>query len=122
MSDSFKEDLRKEGYSKEEEYFYRINREIINNRRRYLDEKRAEQKSESSQASYWMKCPKCGNQMKEMSISNIYADQCTRCQGIFFDHAEFETFLESKLPRSFLKELLKRLRDQATRFDFDWRP
>ncbi|MEO5968737.1 MAG: zf-TFIIB domain-containing protein [Bdellovibrionia bacterium] len=119
---SFREDLQKEGYSKEEEYFYRINQELIKNRRKQLDEKRVERRDSDSAAAYWMKCPKCGNQMKEINFSGIHSEECTVCHGIFFDQGEFETLLEAKRPKHFLKGLLNRVRAKISEFDTHWRP
>jgi len=119
---SIRDELKKEGYSKEEEYFYRVNRELIEKRRKQLDEKRLEQKTNGSQYPYWMKCPKCGSPMKEISLSGIWADQCAACQGIYFDHGEFETLLEAKKPKQFLKGVLNRFRAKLSQFDTEWRP
>jgi Zn-finger nucleic acid-binding protein len=119
---SIREDLKKEGYSKEEEYFYRINQELIKNRRKQLDEKRMERRAGGSESAYWMKCPKCGNQMREINFSGICSDQCTVCHGIYFDRGEFETLLEAKRPRQFLKGILNRVRAKISEFDTEWRP
>lgn len=122
MSYSLREELKRDGYSKEEEYFYRINRDLIEKKRSELNSKRNEQESKSAQTIHWMKCPKCGSQMNKMNISGIYAEQCAQCHGIFFDREEFETLLESRIPKSFLKQLLNRIRDSALRFDTNWKP
>ena len=121
-STSIGKDLEKEGYSKEEEYFHRVNQALIEKRRRELDERRAEQKSNGSKSVHWMKCPKCGNQMQEILFSGIYADQCTGCHGIYFDQGEFETMMEAKMPKNFLKTLFKKIGMKVTQFDTDWRP
>lgn len=119
---SIRDDLKKEGYSKEEEYFYRINQELIEKRRKLLDDRRVEQLTNGVKSLHWMKCPKCGSQMKEISFSGICADQCSVCHGIYFDHGEFETLLEARKPKQFLKGLLNRVRTRISQFDTDWRP
>jgi Zn-finger nucleic acid-binding protein len=69
-----------------------------------------------------MKCPKCGHLMEEIKLSGIDADQCRYCRGIYFDHGEFETLLESKMPIYYLKTLFKKLWNGMSRFDTAWRP
>lgn len=101
------EDMSQTGYSREEEYFYKRNQELIERRRRELDAERAGHK-ELEQGAHWMRCPKCGGQMEEVDLAHIKVDKCTDCRGIFFDHGELETLLESQEPTGFLSGL-KRL-------------
>lgn len=35
-----------------------------------------------------MKCPKCQNNMEQVSICGIEIDRCSRCRGIWFDQME----------------------------------
>ena len=121
-STSPREDLRREGYSKEEEYFYRINRELIRKRRQELDQKRLEQRERGLKSIHWMKCPKCGGEMKETDLSGICADQCTNCSGIYFDYDEFRTLLEAQIPRNFLKTLMNRIWSKLSQSNMTWKP
>src|SRR5688500_11824555 len=57
---TLREEFYKDGYSREEEYFYRINQELIERRRRELDSQRAARQAEPNKTAHWMKCPKCG--------------------------------------------------------------
>lgn len=110
-----REDLRKTGYSQEEEYFYKLNRELIEKRREELDSKLKTRTAQEQKSLHWMKCPKCGNQMEQNQLSGIYVDQCKSCHGIYFDQGEAETLIQSTKPNVFLK-LLKKLfvpRDEA---------
>lgn len=94
-------DKNEAGYSREEEYFYRRNRELIEKRREELDEKKAEEDKVERRSEHWMKCPKCGGDMEEIDLAHILVDKCKECQGIFFDHGELETLLESKEQEGF---------------------
>ena len=100
------EDLTK-GYSKEEEYFYKANKELIERKRRELDLER-ENAQKSAKTPHWMKCPKCGERMSEVELTGIRVDQCQACHGIYFDHGELEILIESKSASGFLAPL-KRL-------------
>lgn len=84
------------GYSREEEYFYKRNQELIEQRRKELDAKREEEAKSTQRTEHWMKCPKCGGDMEEIDLAHILVDKCKECEGIFFDHGELETLLESQ--------------------------
>lgn len=45
---------------------------------------------------HFMKCPKCGHDMKEEVLEGISIDRCTFCEGVFFDAGELEVLLQKK--------------------------
>lgn len=92
------------GYSKEEEYFYKQNKELIEKMR----QKREETRLVESRPPHWMKCPKCIGNLKETALAGIRVDQCSACLGIYFDHGELEILMASKEPKGFLSAM-KRL-------------
>ncbi len=55
----------------------------------------AETKESAKKASY-MKCPKCGDSLKERSFQKILIDQCTGCNGIWLDAGELEEVAEKE--------------------------
>jgi Zn-finger nucleic acid-binding protein len=92
-------DIRKEGYSKEDEYFYKKDQELLARLRKEAEERRAKQEAENEKKQYWMRCPKCGSDLKEESYGGIVTvDRCTQaeCAGIFFDGGELEMLLKAK--------------------------
>jgi hypothetical protein len=101
------DDIKKLGYDKEEEYFYELNRELIERKRRELDQKRKNKETQGRTSPYWMKCPKCGSEMKEVEFSRIKADQCSGCHGLYFDQEEFETLVEVKHHTGFFESIRK---------------
>ena len=104
-----KDDLSKSGYSREEEYFYKRNRELIEHKRGELDRLRHERAQAESGGDHWMRCPKCGGRMEEIDLAQIKVEQCTDCQGLYLDHGELETLLQSQDPGSFLGSLRRLL-------------
>ena len=102
-----RDDLTKAGYSSEEEYFYKLNQQLIEKKRKRLDDERSEREEHDKRAAYWMICPKCGSKLEEVDLAHIKVDKCTGCQGIFFDHGELDTLLESQEPQGFLDILKK---------------
>jgi len=94
-----KDDLKKQGYSKEDEYFYQKDLERIAKLRQQAEAKRAHLASENKKAEYWMRCPKCGSSLKEEKYGGVVlADRCTSkdCGGIFFDGGELEILMKAK--------------------------
>ena len=104
-SSSVKEDLNKDGYSQEEKYFYKLNKELIESRRKQLDLSRKQKRAQEEKKLHWMKCPKCGSQLKETAQLGICMDQCSGCHGIFLDSGELETILATKQSQTFLDRL-----------------
>lgn len=99
------------GYSKEEEYFFKQNKALLDKMRGKLDENRAEQASHAGENAHWMKCPKCGKDLVEEDLAGIKVDRCTSCLGIFFDKGELELLMEAKEPAGIfggLKKIFKK--------------
>lgn len=95
-------ELGEHGYDKEEEYFFKKNKELIDKMRGNLDKDRAEQAAHAGENPHWMKCPKCGKDLAEEDLAGIKVDQCTGCLGIFFDKGELELLLSAKEPKGFM--------------------
>ena len=78
--------------AQEEEYFVKKEREL-------LAQMKAKQESEAKEAAKkasYMKCPKCGDSLKERSFQKILIDQCTGCNGIWLDAGELEEVAEKE--------------------------
>jgi uncharacterized protein with PIN domain len=70
----------------EEEYFAKLNAELIKERRAELDKARAQ----SARQSHFMKCPRCGGDLKEMEQHHVKIDRCVDCNGVWLDAGEIE--------------------------------
>ena len=70
----------------EDEYFAKLNAELIKERRASLDAVRAQ----SARKAHHMKCPKCGGELKEMEHHHVKVDQCADCGGVWLDVGEIE--------------------------------
>jgi hypothetical protein len=94
-----RDDLKSQGYSKEDEYFYKKDQERLAKLRAEADAQRAKLESEHQKAQYWMKCPKCGSDLKEEDYgASVLVDRCGKCGGIFLDGGEMEILLKAKTP------------------------
>ncbi len=92
----------------EEEYFARQEAE---RRRKIAEERQAniqDEERERARSLHFMKCPKCGMQLEEISFGDIRVDKCFSCEGIWFDKGELEG-LQSKEP-GFVGRLFKAFR------------
>ncbi len=90
--------MKQTGYSKEDEYFHRKDQERIEKMRQAANEKRKEFEARHKDQPYWMRCPKCGSELKEEVLEHVIRiDTCGECGGQFFDRGEVDLLLRSKL-------------------------
>ena len=78
--------------AQEDQYFVKKEREQL---AKLKAKQEAEAKEAAKQAAY-MKCPKCGESLKERSFQKIEIDQCTGCGGIWLDPGELEQVAEKE--------------------------
>jgi uncharacterized protein len=76
--------------SAEEEYFARENAERL--RKLTADQKRAmaAAEREALKNQHYMRCPKCGMELKPISFRGIEVDRCFSCDGTWLDEGELE--------------------------------
>jgi uncharacterized protein with PIN domain len=70
----------------EEEYFAKLNAELIKERRAELDRARAQ----SARQTHFMKCPRCGGDLEEVEHHHVKVDRCKDCSGVWLDAGELE--------------------------------
>jgi hypothetical protein len=88
----------------EDEYFVRKEKELLEK----LKTKTQGEKKAQTKELCRMRCPKCGEPLKERSFQKIQIDQCTGCCGIWLDSGELEQ-VAGKEETSFLGKLFRRL-------------
>jgi len=72
--------------AQEEEYFVKKEREQLAK----LKAKQVTEAKDAAKAASYMKCPKCGEPLKERKFQKIEIDQCSGCGGIWLDPGELE--------------------------------
>jgi len=101
---------------REDEWFVRNEKELLETARaarlKREQERVAREKAEETKRLkdlHFMKCPKCGHDMKEEPLEGVNIDRCTHCEGIFFDAGELEQIYTRKdeQRRSFFRKVLK---------------
>ncbi len=90
--------MRQTGYSKEDEYFHKKDRELVQRMRAAANERKARLEVEHKGQAFWMKCPKCGSELKEETLHEVVRiDACAGCGGQFFDKGELDLLLKSRV-------------------------
>jgi hypothetical protein len=75
-------------------------------------EREAQEKAEErarKKALHFMKCPKCGHDLRAEVLEGIEIDRCTFCEGYFLDAGEIEQlYLKRNAPerQGFIRRLL----------------
>ena len=88
---------------KEEEYFAKLEfeRKTKLEKKKHLEMKEAEKKRLKD--LHFMRCPKCGMELLEVSYKGIAVDKCSECEGVWLDAGEFES--ASRLEKNSLNKL-----------------
>lgn len=95
----------------EEEYHHKQEMELLAKRKKEADARRAQEESGALKAQHFMRCPKCGQLLREERYHKIQVDRCTACGGVWFDAGEAESLLD-RTPsalQGFFGDLLKGL-------------
>ena len=70
----------------EEEYFAKQNADLIKDMRSKLDADR----QAAERKKHYMKCPKCGGDLKERTHGSVTVDECEDCHGMWLDAGELD--------------------------------
>ena len=70
----------------EDEYFAKQDAELMKQMREKLDKERIQ----NERKAHFMKCPKCGADLKEEEHGPVKVDICPECGGMFLDAGEME--------------------------------
>ncbi len=74
----------------EEEYFARENAERLRKLAAEQKQAMAAAEREALKKQHFMRCPKCGMELKEISFRGVQVDRCFSCNGTWFDAGEIE--------------------------------
>lgn len=84
--DRLGEKLRDAEKAREDEYFARRDRELINK----LKREKEQQFKEDLQAATEMICPRCGKTLHERIEHGVTLDECAGCGGVWLDKGELD--------------------------------
>lgn len=102
---------------REDEWFRQNEKELIEAARKAREARERERAEHEAvearaklKAAHFMKCPKCGHDLKETDFSGVDIDVCSYCEGVFFDAGELEElFMKREEERRGLFRKLLRL-------------
>src|SRR5258706_11535330 len=93
----------------EDEYFAKQDAELMKVMRAKLDQERQAQERKA----HYMKCPKCGADLKEETHGHVKIDVCPDCKGMWFDAGEVEMMKHSRKGGAGIMESFMDLLSQA---------
>lgn len=70
----------------EDEYFAKLDAERVKELRAKLDAERAS----TERKAHFMRCPKCGGNLKEVTVRTVKVDTCPDCHGMWLDAGELD--------------------------------
>jgi uncharacterized protein len=74
----------------EEEYFARENAERLRKLAAEQKASLASSRREELKKRHFMRCPKCGMELKEIGFRGVQVDRCFSCGGTYLDAGELE--------------------------------
>jgi acetyl-CoA carboxylase beta subunit len=101
---------------REDDWFLHNEKKLLEDVKKAREKREAERRAKETQEQraklkklHWMKCPKCGHDMKTEALEGIEIDRCTFCEGFFLDQGEIEELFLKKgqdQRQSFMRRLL----------------
>jgi uncharacterized protein len=92
----------------EREWFAKNEREMLVKAQKEREERLQQREAEEStkalkvlKAAHWLKCPKCGHDMEVENIEGIEIEECTFCEGVYFDRGELDTLMMRRTEQRF---------------------
>lgn len=76
----------------EDEYFAREDAERI----RKLREQQAAEQHARERRSHYLKCPKCGADLKTETLHGVQIDRCPECHGLWLDEGEIDQLMQQE--------------------------
>ena len=73
----------------EDEYFAKETAKLLRRQR----EEAERQAQQAERKSHYLKCPKCGSDLKTEDYQGVEIDLCPDCKGMWFDAGEVESLL-----------------------------
>lgn len=74
----------------EDEFIAKEEAEKTKRLKEQLKEQHLEEQREQTKAVCYMKCPKCGGDLNEITFRGINIDRCLNCDGVWLDQGELE--------------------------------
>ncbi|MHC4589258.1 MAG: zf-TFIIB domain-containing protein, partial [Planctomycetota bacterium] len=80
----------------EEEYFLKVQVQKLKEHAEKVRQAKAQKELKKLKELHWMRCPKCGMELEEITYREIKIDKCFSCGGVFLDDGELEAVAASE--------------------------
>jgi hypothetical protein len=91
----------------EEEYFARENAERMRMLAAEQKKSLAEGEREKLRQLHHMRCPKCGMELREITVRGVQVDRCFSCNGTWLDAGEIEKLAKGQGENSVMAAVLR---------------
>jgi Zn-finger nucleic acid-binding protein len=101
---------------RENEWFLQHEAKLLEDARKAREKRESERRDRETAEErrklkelHYMKCPKCGHDLKAEDLEGVEIDRCTFCEGFFMDAGELEELFSKKQPerQGFMRWLLR---------------
>jgi hypothetical protein len=102
---------------RENDWFRENEKKLLEEARRAREAREKERQAQETAAErqrlkdlHYLKCPKCGHDLKAENLDGIEIDRCSYCEGFFVDAGELEQLFlvrQQSQRQSFLRGLLR---------------
>jgi hypothetical protein len=101
---------------RENEWFLQHEAKLLEDARKAREKRESERRDRETAEErrkvrelHYMKCPKCGHDLKAEDMAGIEIDRCTFCEGFFMDAGELEELFSKKQAerQGFMRWLLR---------------
>jgi len=101
---------------REDDWFLQNEKKLLEEARKAREKREAERRKRETEEQrstlkrlHWMKCPKCGHDLKVETLEGVEIDRCCFCEGFFVDAGELDVLFLKKgvgQRQSFMRRLL----------------
>jgi Zn-finger nucleic acid-binding protein len=93
----------------EDSYFLGRDMELVEQKKWEKEQEKELKMREERKKLHYMKCPKCGADLEEITFKRVSIDKCIECKGIWLDHGELQTLLgkENDLVKTVFKQFFQ---------------
>lgn len=80
----------------EDEHMARAEAELLKRKAEEYRAKMLAEERERERQLHFMKCPKCGMALQEVTFGEVHIDKCFSCEGLWLDQGELEHIREQE--------------------------
>jgi hypothetical protein len=101
---------------REDDWFLQNEKKLLEEARKAREKREAERRKRETEEQrstlkqlHWMKCPKCGHDLKVETLEGVEIDRCSFCEGFFVDAGELDVLFLKKgvgQRQNFMRRLL----------------